>query len=194
VEATVSTELVAGLIGIAVFLLIVIWLYNRLVRLRYAVRSSWADIDVHLRKRYELVPNLVETVQGYAVHERDTLAQVTELRAAAMRAGTPTEKARAENMLTQTLRSMFALVEAYPDLKANGHFQDLMKQTRELEDNIEYARRYYNASVREYNVATAVFPSGIVASAFAFAPEEFFELAPDADDRKGVKVSFARAR
>ncbi|HEX9723989.1 MAG TPA: LemA family protein [Vicinamibacteria bacterium] len=96
---------------------------------------------------YLIVPNLVETVQGYATHEGDTLTRVTELRAAAMRAGTPGEKARAENVLTETLRSLFALVEAYPALKADGHFQDLMKQMRELEDNIEYARRYYNASV-----------------------------------------------
>lgn len=188
-----STELMAGLIGIAVFLLIVMLLYNKLVRLRYVVRSSWSDIDVHLRKRYELVPNLVETVQGYAAHESDTLDRVTELRAAAMQAGTPGEKARAENGLTETLRTLFALVEAYPALKADGHFQDLMKQMRELEDNIEYARRYYNASVRDYNVATAVFPSKIVAAGFSFTPEEFFELTDPELERKPVKVAFARS-
>lgn len=188
-----STETMAGLVGIAIFLLIVMLLYNKLVRLRYNVRSSWSDIDVHLRKRYELVPNLVETVQGYAAHERDTLSQITELRAAAMRAGTPGEKAKAENGLTETLRSLFAVVENYPDLKANGHFQDLMKQMRELEDNIEYARRYYNASARDYNVKTGVFPSKIIAAACSFTPAEFFELDDPERERKPIKVAFARS-
>lgn len=187
-----SMEMMAGLVGIAILLLILILLYNRLVRLRYVVRSSWSDIDVHLRKRYELVPNLVEAVKGYAGHERDTLTQVTNLRAAAMRADTPAAKAKAENVLTDTLRSLFALVESYPALKADAHFQDLMKQSRELEDNIEYARRYYNTSVRDYNTATAVFPSRIVAGAFAFTPAEFFELADPAQERKPGKVAFAR--
>lgn len=185
-----STEMIAGLAGVAVFLLILIWIYNRLVRLRYAARSAWSDIDVHLRKRYELVPNLVKTVQGYAAHERDTLTRVTDLRAAAMRASTPGEKAKAETGLAETLRSLFALVEAYPALKADAHFQDLMKQTRELEDNIEYARRYYNASVRDYNVATDVFPARIVAGAFAFAPMEFFELGNPDKERGPVGIAF----
>jgi LemA protein len=176
-----------------VFLLLVTLIYNRLVRLRYMVRSSWSDIDVHLKKRYDLVPNLVEIVKGYASHEQDTLAQVTELRSTAMRARTPADKARAENMLTDTLRSLFALAESYPALKADGHFQDLMKQMRELEDNIEFARRYYNAGARDYNVATSVFPSKIVAAAFAFTPVEFFELG-DEKARAPVKVDFARPR
>lgn len=188
-----STELVAGLVGIAVFLSIVILLYNKLVNLRYTVRSSWSDIDVHLRKRYDIVPNLVETVQGYAAHETDTLSKVTELRTAAMGAQTPGQKAKAENMLSETLRALFAVVENYPNLKADAHFQDLMKQTRELEDNIEYARRYYNASVRDYNVKTGVFPSKIVAAAFSFTPEEFFELDDPDKVRKPVKVAFARS-
>ena len=188
-----STELVAGLVGIAIFLLIVMLLYNKLVRLRYAVRSSWSDIDVHLRKRYELVPNLVETVQGYVAHERDTLTQITGFRAAAMKAETPGEKAKAENGLTATLRTLFAVVENYPTLKADGQFQDLMKQMRELEDNIEYARRYYNASARDYNVKTGVFPSTIVAAAFSFTPVEFFELDDPQRERKPVKVAFARS-
>ncbi len=182
---------IAGLVGIAVFLAILILLDNRLVRLRYRVGSSWSEIDGHLGKRYELVPNLVEAVQGYTGHERETLAQVTELRGAAMRAGTPGEKAKADNMLTETLRSLFAVVENYPALKADAHFQDLMKQLRELDDNIEYARRYYNASVRDYNIATAVFPSRIVAGAFSFTPAEFFELS-DPEKRKPAKVAFAR--
>ena len=186
-----STELITGLAGVVVFLLIVTLLYNRMVRLRYAVRSSWSDIDVHLRKRYDLVPNLVEIVQGYAAHERDTLAKVTELRSTAMHAETPGDKAKAENLLTGTLRTLFALAENYPALKADAHFQDLMKQIRELEDNIEYARRYYNASARDYNVATGVFPSKIVAAAFSFPPVEFFELGDPETVRQPIKVAFA---
>jgi LemA protein len=182
-----------GLIGVGAFLLVVIMIYNRLVRLRYTVRSSWSDIDVHLRKRHDLVPNLVEVVRGYASHERDTLAGVTQLRAAAAQAGGPAEKARAESGLSGMLRSLFALVEAYPALKADVHFQDLTKQLRELDDNIEYARRYYNAGVRDYNVATASFPSSVVASAFAFAPAEFFELGDPEEERKPVRVAFERA-
>lgn len=186
-----STEIVAGLSGVAVFLLILIWFYNRLVRLRYVVRSSWSDIDVHLRKRYELVPNLVDTVKGYAAHERGTLTKVAELRAAAMQASTPGEKAKAERGLAGVLRSLFALVEAYPGLKADAHFRELMTQLRGLEDNIEYARRYYNAGVRDYNVATAVFPSNVVAAAFVFTPAEFFELDSPEQERKPVDVAFS---
>jgi LemA protein len=181
----------AGLAGIGVFAVLVIWSYNKLVRLRLNVTSSWSDIDVYLRKRHDLVPNLVETVQGYASHERETLTKVTELRAAAMKAGYPAEKARAENMLTETLRSMFALAEAYPALKADGHFQDLMKQLRELEDQIELARRYYNANVRNYNEANQVFPSNVIAGAFAFETADFFELGNPEEVRRPVKVVFA---
>ena len=186
-----SAELIAGLVGVAVFLLIVVLFYNRLVRLRYVVRSSWSDIDVHLKKRYELVPNLVDAVKAYAGHERATLAKVIELRATAMRASTPGEKARAENGLADTLRTLFALVEAYPALKADARYQELMTQMRELEDNIEYARRYYNAGVRDYNVAIAVFPSSIVAAAFAFAPAEFFELGNPQQERGRVAVALS---
>jgi LemA protein len=183
-----SAELTAGFAGVAVFLLIVILFYNRLVRLRFVVRSSWSDIDVHLKKRYELVPGLVAAVKAYAGHERATLERVIELRAAAMHASTPREKSRPEKALTDTLHELFVLVEAYPTLKADARFQDLMIQLRELEDNIEYARRYYNAGVRDYNVATAVFPSSIVASAFAFGPAEFFELSDPQAERRPVPV------
>jgi LemA protein len=184
-----NLELTAGFAGLGIFLLILVVIYNRLVRLRYQVRSSWSDIDVHLKKRYELVPNLVETVQGYAAHERETLRKVTELRAAAMKAVTPRGKAGAEQRFTETLRSVFLLEERYPSLKADGHFQQLMTQLRQLEDDIEYARRYYNASVRDFNIATGVFPSSLVAAAFAFTPEEFFALA-DGRERAAVTVSF----
>ncbi len=171
-----STELAAGLVGLGVFVVVVVLVHNRLVRLRFDARSSWSDIDVHLRKRYDLVPNLVETVRGYAAHERETLTRVTERRALAIRASTPGEKSRTEHELVEVLRSLFALAESYPALEADAHFRDLMTQLREMEDNIEYARRYYNAAVRDYNVAGAVFPSSIVAAAFTFLPMEFFEL------------------
>jgi LemA protein len=185
-----DVKLIAGIAGLAIFTIVVIFFYNRLVRLRYATLQSWSDIDVHLKKRYELVPNLVETVKAYAAHENRTLTQVIERRAMAMKAATPGEKGRAEGMLARTLRDLFALVEDYPTLKADVHFQQLMTQMRELEDNIEYARRYYNAAVRDYNIVTEVFPSNIVASAFSFTPQEFFELeAPDME-RKQVATRF----
>ena len=187
-----DVKMIAGLAGLAVFTIVVIIFYNRLVRLRYAALRSWSDIDVHLKKRYELLPNLVETVKAYAGHESTTLTRVIEGRAVAMRAASPGEKARAESQLAETLQGLFAVVEAYPALKADGRFQELMTQMRELEDNIEYARRYYNASVRDYNIAAEVFPSNIVASAFSFAPEEFFELDAPEIERKQVAARFVR--
>ena len=185
-----DVKIIAGLAGLAVFTIVVIIYYNRLVRLRYAALRSWSDIDVHLKKRYELLPNLVETVKAYASHEKTTLARVIERRAVAMRAATPGEKARAESLLAETLQGLFAVVEAYPTLKADLHFQELMTQMRELEDNIEYARRFYNAAVRDYNIVTEVFPSNIVASAFSFVPEEFFELDAPEIERKQVAARF----
>jgi LemA protein len=186
-----DVKMIAGIAGLAVFTIVVVVFYNRLVRLRYAVSQSWSDIDVHLKKRHELLPNLVETVKAYAGHENATLTQVIERRAMAMRAATPGEKALAESMLAETLQGFFAVVEAYPALNADGHFQQLMTQMRELEDNIEYARRYYNAAVRDHNIATDVFPSNIVASALSFAPQEFFELDEPEIERRQVTARFA---
>jgi LemA protein len=186
----VSIKIIAGIIGTAIFLILVIYIYNKLVRLRYAVRNSWSDIDVHLKKRYDLLPNLVEVVKGYAAHESDTFTKIAQLRTAAMNAQTPIEKARADNKITETLKSIFAVAEAYPELKANEHFREIMADMKEIDDNIEQARRFYNASVREYNIATSVFPTNIIASAFAFKPEEFFSLADPEMERKPVKASF----
>jgi LemA protein len=183
-------DLVAGLVGLGIFVVVVILLYNRFIRRRYAVRSAWADIDVHLKKRYDLVPGLVETVKGYAAHERATFEKVSEVRSAAMRASGPAEKSQTENVLTETLKSLFALAEAYPALKADTQFQNLMTQLREIEDNIEYARRYYNAAVLNFNIAIGVFPANIIASAFSFRPETFFELGESAAAREPVKVAF----
>lgn len=183
-------KIAAGITGVVIFLLLVIYIYNKLVRLRYAVKNSWSDIDVHLKKRYELLPNLVEAVKGYTTHENETLAKITQLRSSAMGAQTPQEKAKADNIITQTLKSLFALVEAYPELKADTHYKEIMSNMKEIDDNIEHARRFYNASVKDYNVATDVFPTNIMASAFSFKPEEFFLLDDETAERKPVKVSF----
>jgi LemA protein len=168
----------------------VVAIYNKLIRLRNTVKSSWSDIDVQLKKRYDLVPNLVETVKGYAAHERTVFEKVTTARSMAMKASTPADKAKAENMLTDTIKSLFAVAEAYPELKANANFMQLQTQLKELEDNIEYARRYYNAVVRDYNITIESFPSNIIAGTFSFKQEEFFELEAPEVERKPVKVTF----
>lgn len=180
--------LISGIILALIVMVIVI--YNKLIRLKNTVKSSWSDIDVQLKKRYDLVPNLVETVKGYAAHEKTVFEKVTQARTMAMRASSPVEKAKAENMLMDTLKSLFALAEAYPELKANVNFMQLQSQLKELEDNIEYARRYYNAVVRDFNILIESFPSNFIASAFSFKQEEFFELEAPEVERKPVKVSF----
>jgi LemA protein len=174
----------------AIFIGYGIAIYNRLVRLRNTSQSAWSDIDVQLKKRYDLVPNLVETVKGYAAHERGLLQKLTEARGAGMKASGPAETAKAENQFRDTLKSLFAVAEAYPDLKANQNFLQLQAQLKDLEDGIESARRYYNAVVRDFNTAVEQFPSNLVASRFAFEPREFFELErPDAE-RKPTPVAF----
>jgi LemA protein len=184
-----------GILGImlgliVLMILFVIVIYNKLIKLRNTVRSSWSDIDVQLKKRYDLVPNLVETVKGYAAHERAVFEKVSEARSMAMQASSPADKARAENMFRDTLKSLFAVAEAYPELKANANFMQLQAQLKELEDNIEYARRYYNAVVRDFNILIESFPSNIIASQFRFQKEEFFELKTPEIEREPVKVSF----
>jgi len=186
--------MIAILVILGIFLAIIFFgiaIYNKLIRLRNTVKSSWSDIDVQLKKRYDLVPNLVETVKGYAAHERTVFEKVTTARSMAMRAVSPADKAKAENMLTETLKSLFALAEAYPELKANVNFMQLQTQLKELEDNIEYARRYYNAVVRDFNITIESFPSNIIAGAFSFKQAEFFELEAPEVERKPVKVSFS---
>ena len=176
-------------LGVAIVVAVIV-IYNRLVRLRTTVKSSWSDIDVQLKKRYDLVPNLLETVKGYAAHEKSLFENVTMARAAAMKATSPGDKAKAENMFSETLKSLFAVAEAYPQLRANENFLQLQQQLKELEDNIEYARRYYNAVVRDYNIMTETFPSNLVAGQFRFETAEFFELEEAGVERKPVKVSF----
>jgi LemA protein len=179
------------LIILAILVIAVVTIYNKLVRFRNTVKSSWSDIDVQCKKRYDLVPNLVETVKGYASHEKTVFEKVSQARSMAMQATTPQEMARAENMLRDTLKSLFAVAEAYPELKANANFLQLQSQLQELENNIEYARRYYNAVVRDYNILIESFPSNLIASQFGFKQEQLFQLEAPEAERKPVKVSFS---
>ncbi len=183
-------QMLIALGAILILVFAVIAIYNKLVRLRNTVRSSWSDIDVQLKKRYDLVPNLVEPVKGYAAHEKSVFVKVTEARSMAMQAATPADKAKAENMLRETLKSLFAVAEAYPELKANVNFTQLQSQLQELENNIENARRYYNAVVRDFNIMIESVPSNIIASMFSFRREEFFVLDEPESERKPVKVIF----
>jgi len=183
--------------GIALLILLVlaiiaVVIYNGLVRLRVQSDNAWADIDVQLKRRYDLIPNVVETVKGYAAHEKGTLEAVVNARNKAMSAQGPAAKAEAENVLTGALRQLFALAEAYPQLRAVESFQQLQKTLSEIEDAIQNARRYYNAVVRDLNTKIAQFPSNIVAGLFNFKAREFFELA-EAAQREAPKVSFDTA-
>jgi LemA protein len=152
-------------------------MYNSLVKLRERADGAWADIDVQLKRRYDLVPNLVETVKGYASHEKDTLERVVQARSAAMGAQGPAAKAQAEGALTGALKSLFALSEAYPQLQAAGGFRDLQGTLSQIEEQIAQARRYYNAVVRDFNTKTQTFPNVLIARAFGFSEREFFEVA-----------------
>ncbi len=177
------------LIVLAVLVVAFIAIYNGLVRLRVQADNAWADIDVQLKRRYDLVPNLVETVKGYAAHESGTLEAVVQARNSAMAAQGPAQKAEAENMLSGALRQLFALSEAYPQLRAVESFTALQSTLTQLEDTIQNARRYYNAVVREFNTKIQQFPSNIVAGMFNFKPREFFEVNAPAE-REVPKVSF----
>ena len=180
------------LIGIVV--LVVLWAvfaYNHFVRMVMRAKEAWADIDVQLKRRYDLIPNLVETVKGYAAHERGVFEKVTAARAAAMDAGGIAEKGKAENALSQTLKSLFAVAEAYPDLKANQNFLELQRQLTDTEDKIQAARRFYNGNVRDLNTAIQSFPGNVIADLFRFEPREFFELGDeDSAARQPVAVKF----
>jgi len=175
-----------------VILVIAFWLiitFNGLVVLRTRSKEAWADIDVQLKRRYDLIPNLVETVKGYASHERELFEKVTKARATAMGAGSMQEKAQAENMLSSTLKSLFAVAENYPELKASQNFLELQRELTDTEDKIQAARRFYNGNVRDLNIKIEVFPSNMIAGALGFKKMEFFEL-EEAAAREPVKVSF----
>ncbi len=177
---------------LAIGVVIVLWLiltYNRFVTLRNRVKEAWADIDVQLKRRYDLIPNLVETVKGYAVHERELLEKVTQARTQAMGAQTIKERGDAENALSQTLKSLFAVSENYPDLKASQNFLELQRELTDTEDKIQASRRFYNGNVRDFNTMLQSFPQNTVAGIFNFKTAEFFEIA-EASQKEPVKVSF----
>ena len=178
------------LAAIVVLIFLVIGMYNSLVRLKVTCDNAWADIDVQLKRRYDLIPNLVETVKGYAGHERGTLEAVINARNRAMTATGPADKAAAENMLSGALKSLFALAEAYPQLRAIESFTSLQNSLSQLEDTIQNARRYYNAVVRDLNTKIQQFPTNIFANMLGFKPREFFEVSAAAE-REAPKVSFS---
>lgn len=182
--------LICGVIAVLVaFPLVLILLYNRLIVLRNRVENAWSQIDVQLRRRYDLIPNLVNTVKGYMEHESETLESVTRARTMAIGAHTVKEQGDAENMLTSTLKSLFAVAEAYPDLKANENFMMLQEELSGTESKIAYARQFYNDSVMSYNTATQAFPTSLIAVVFGFAQREYFEIEVEA--REPVSVQFS---
>lgn len=181
--------------GTTIFLVIlgaiILWLiltYNRLVSLRNRIDNAWSQIDVQLRRRYDLIPNLVETVKGYAAHEREVFEKVTQARAQAISAGSVGDQGKAENILTQSLRSLFAVSENYPELKASENFKQLQEELAGTEGKIAFARQAYNDSVLEYSNLRQSFPADVLANAFGFGPHEYFEMEPAA--REPVKVQF----
>jgi LemA protein len=181
---------------IAVVAVIVLWLiaaYNRFVRLANQTKEAWADIDVQLKRRFDLIPNLIETVKGYAAHEQGTFDKVTEARTQAITAqqsGNPAEVAKAENFLAGALKSVFAVAEAYPDLKANQNFLSLQQELADTENKIQAARRFYNGNVRDFTTALQTFPSNIIGNMFGFKPAEYFDLDGASAEREPVKVGF----
>jgi LemA protein len=178
------------IIGVmVVIMLIIAGMYNRLVRLNVRTSEAWSDIDVQLKRRYDLIPNLVETVKGYAKHEKSVFEDVTKARAEALGAKGIVEKAEAENQLTGALKSIFAVAEAYPELKANENFGKLQDELTDTEDKIQAARRFYNGNVRDLNIAIKTFPTNIFANMLGFKERELFELA-EAEAKEPVKVKF----
>ena len=168
--------------------LYVVFTYNRLVRTRNQIDNAYSQIDVQLKRRYDLIPNLVETVKGYAAHERGTFEAVTNARANAINAQTPADQAQAENVLSGALKSLFAVAEAYPDLKANQNFLNLQEELTSAEDRIAYARQYYNDSVQQFNTKIQTFPRNLLAGMFNFQPRQFFQA--DAGSQEVPKVQF----
>ena len=176
--------------AVVLIIFILIGMYNSLVRLKVTTDNAWADIDVQLKRRYDLIPNLVETVKGYAGHEKGTLEAVINARNRAMSATSPADKAQAENMLSGTLKSLFALSESYPQLRAIESFTSLQNTLSQIEETVQNARRYYNAVVRDLNTKIQQFPTNIFAGMLGFKPREFFEVTATAE-REAPKVSFS---
>ncbi|MEA4923528.1 MAG: LemA family protein [Eubacteriaceae bacterium] len=187
-----GTGAIIGIVIAAIVIIIVIWFiaaYNGFIKLRNSVEESFSTMDVYMKKRFDLIPNLVETVKGYAAHEAGTLEKVTAARSAVQNSSTTEERLANENILSGTLRSLFAVSEAYPDLKANQNFMDLQQQLKKVEEDIVNARKYYNAVVKQFNTKCEVFPSNIVAGMFHFERKPMFEVDSE-DERKNVKVEF----
>ena len=184
-----SFYIILGILALLVFLIVAV--YNRFVRNRNLVKDAWSNIDVALKRRYDLIPNLVETVKGYAAHEKETLERVIQARNAAMAvpSGDINDQIKAENTLQQSLRSLFALGEAYPDLKANTNFLQLQDKLNEIEENLERSRRYYNGTVRENNTYGESFPGVLFAGMFNYTSFDFFESTEE--ERGNVKVDFS---
>ena len=181
------------LLPVIILVVIAVWViltYNTLIKSKVRTEEAWADIDVQLKRRYDLIPNLVETVKGYARHEQQTFQKVIEARAKAMSAQTVKEKAEAENMLSNTLKSIFALAENYPELKASENFLNLQEELTDTENKIQASRRFYNGNVRDFNTKVKVFPTNILANLFKFKELEFFELEEEAEAREPVEVKF----
>jgi LemA protein len=187
-RTNVDPVLIGVLVVLGLLVIFVIATFNRLVILRNRVSNAWAQIDVQLKRRTDLVPNLVETVKGYAQHERQTFQKVTEARAALIKGGSVGEQARANNMLTDALKSVFAVAEAYPELKANQNFLMLQEELSGIENKIAYARQFYNDSVLSLNQTTEIFPSNIIAGMFGIGRREYFEV--QGAEREPVSVRF----
>lgn len=180
-----------NIIAIAV-IAVVLWIiftYNGFIRRRYRIKEAWSDIEVQLKRRYDLIPNLTETVKGYMAHEKNVFENVVKARAAALGVSSKTEKAGAENALTNTLKTLFAVSENYPELKANANFLDLQRELADTENKIQAARRFYNGNAMDYNAKIEVFPANLIAGMFGFTKEEFFGLEKE-EEKEPIKVSF----
>ena len=178
------------IIILVVIVLLCITLYNGLVTLKNRAKEAWADIEVQLKRRYDLIPNLVNTVKGYATHESQAFEKVSQARSMAMQAGTPGQKGEAENALSGTLKSLFAISEAYPELKANTNFLELQRELSDTENKIQAARRFYNGNVRDLKTKIEKFPSNLIAKMFSFAKMDFFDLGDNDAAQNPVEVKF----
>ena len=178
---------------IGIIALVVLWIiftFNRFVSLRNRTSEAWSDIEVQMKRRYDLIPNLVNTVKGYATHESTAFEKVTAARSAAMQAGSVAEHGQAENMLSGALKSLFAIAEAYPDLKANANFLELQRELSDTENKIQAARRFYNGNVRDLNTGLESFPGNMIGRSFGFSKREFFDIPDDGAESKPVEVKF----
>jgi LemA protein len=184
----ISTTILLGLVLVAVFWFI--FAYNRFITLATRAKEAWSDIEVQMKRRYDLIPNLVNTVKGYATHESTAFEKVTQARSQAMQAGSLADHAKAEGELTGALKSLFAISEAYPDLKANTNFLALQTELSDTENKIQAARRFYNGTVRDFNTRLQVFPSNIIAGIFGFKKADFFDLADNDAAQQPVEVKF----